>query len=136
MRVTAKVWEIAMSQRGYYISEFLKYHGPTDAKAGVTLTELANKLGYSSRDKPVMGKTLRSWLDGGAPLWVIKTAVRFIIENGYIPQSDDDLDSLLAYVLIDVSAEDVKATLACSNFGRINDGAIQESLNRIWHAKL
>lgn len=136
MRVNRDSWNKAVELRGFFASEFLKYHGPTDAKAGNTLVKEATRLGYTERKRAIPGRTIRDWLvNGGVPQWAVKTMIRYILDKGFIPEEDEVLDSILAYVLIDVAENEFKALLHDSELSKIDSAAVASSLRRIWHAK-
>lgn len=137
MRVNSDAWQCAMRLRGFFASEFLKYHGPTDSAAGACIVEKAREYGYSERDRAVPGRTLRNWMGGDAvPQWAVKTMVRYILAKGYVPDSDADLDALLVYLLVDVSEEKVGEVLLTTELNNLNKKEVEAALSRIWHAKL
>ena len=135
MRVNTKAWQEAMKLRGHFASEFLKYHGPTDSAAGVCLVNKAREFGYTSRARAVPGSTLRNWMNGeSVPQWATKTMIRYILQNGYIPESDNELDALLVYLFVDVEPDDISSVLHSSELKQFNDVDVNLSLRRIWHA--
>lgn len=129
MNVKPSVWARSMELRGFIASEFLKYHGPTDAEAGKTLTFLARKLGYSARTSNVLGRTLRSWSNGGAPQWAIKTMVWYILDQGFVPDTDEVLDVILAYLLVDLDSADT--VVNNSILKNISNVELQASILRV-----
>lgn len=136
MRVHSSSWVVAMELRGFFVSEYLKYHGPTDAAAGESLIKLANRFGYSDRTRPVPGSTLRSWMDGeSVPQWAVKSMVKYILACGYTPDTDRELEAMLVYVLIDVPDELVEDALNGDLLKNIHPGELNAALKKIWHAK-
>lgn len=125
-----------MKLRGYIASEFLKYHGPTDADAGRMLVVVANQLSFTNRERSVPGSTLRKWMGGDSvPQWAVKTMVHYILEKGYIPDSDEQLDAIMSYLLVDrdvISEDEVRSLPLLQH---LNCDDIEQSLSRIWHAK-
>lgn len=125
-----------MKLRGYIASEFLKYHGPTDADAGRMLVTIANELSFTDRERPVPGSTLRKWMTGDpVPQWAVKTMVHYILQKGYIPDSDEQLDAIMSYLLVDQGALTAKEVCSLTLLQHINCDDIEQSLTRIWHAK-
>lgn len=132
MRVNPNAWQKAMGLRGFFASEFLKYHGPTDSSAGVCLVEQAKIYGYSERDRAVPGRTLRNWMGGeSVPQWAVKTMVRYVLSKGYVPDSDEELDALLVYLLVDVSDNEVKNVLSVTVLSNLNLKEVESALGRI-----
>ena len=106
MYLNPVIWQQALTFRGKFASEFLKYHGPTDASAGKTLVMLARKYGFSERTRDIPGKTLRDWLSSGnVPQWAVKAMVRYVIGNGFIPSDLCELQGVIAYLLIDIKGD-------------------------------
>jgi hypothetical protein len=136
MRVNPSAWQNAMKFRGFFASEFLKYHGPTDAEAGISIVEHAKKYSYSDRKNSIPGRTLRSWMSGeSVPQWAVKTMVRYIIEKGYIPDSDGKLDALLVYLLVDTEFNSINCILSSHILNNLNKKEVENACTRIWHAK-
>jgi hypothetical protein len=114
------------NKRGYFISEYLKYHGPTDAEAGKTLVYKARDYGYSERTKDVFGTTLRDWAkNNNAPLWAVKTASLFILDLGYRPDKIE-LVAIASLLLPDISHTDF-----LKQFDQIKDKDIQEAIKEL-----
>lgn len=136
MRVNDIAFRESMKLRGYFVSEYLKYHGPTDSDAGSTLVHYANKFDYSDRSRAIPGKTLRSWvMTKNVPQWAIKTIVRYILIKGYVPESDMEIDALLVNVIVGMEAPEVNNVHQLEGVARLNSTDVICSLNRIWHAK-
>lgn len=129
MKVNSVIWIEAMNLRGFIASEFLKYHGPTDAEAGKTLTIIARERGYSERAKPVLGRTLRDWQEGSAPQWAVKSMVDYILMKGFIPESNLVLDVFIAYML--VGADTTDSLLSNKLLSNIDVSEIELSVNRV-----
>lgn len=137
MRVNPSAWQNAMRLRGFFASEFLKYHGPTDSAAGVCIVETAKVYGYSARDRAVPGRTLRNWMGGDAvPQWAVKTMVRYVLSKGYVPDTDEELDALLVYLLVDAPSGEVARVLSTTGLNNLEPVEVENALARIWHAKL
>lgn len=137
MRVNPIAWQKAMRLRGFFASEFLKYHGPTDSSAGACLVESAKAYGYTERERAVPGRTLRNWMGGeSVPQWAVKTMVRYVLSKGYVPDTDDKLDALLVYLLVDSVGEEVEQLLSATGLEKLPTIELENSLSRIWHAKL
>lgn len=107
--------------KGNFLTEFLKYHGPTDAMAGKTLTDFGRQLGFTERVNPVFGKTVRSWATGGheAPLWAQKTACCYIVNAGYIPESVEDMTLLLSVLEINGKSDLLRPEFEKINFSKL-----------------
>ena len=132
MRVNPNAWQNAMGLRGFFASEFLKYHGPTDSAAGVCLVKKAKLYGYSERDRAVPGRTLRNWMGGeSVPQWAVKTMVRYVLSKGYVPDSDEQLDSLLVYLLVDAADDEVNEVLSVTGLSNLNPKEVENALGRI-----
>lgn len=132
MRVNPNAWQKAMELRGFFASEFLKYHGPTDSAAGVFLVKKAKIFGYSERDRAVPGRTLRNWMSGDSvPQWAVKTMVRYILSKGYVPDSDEELDALLVYLLIDASNNEISNVLSITGLNNLNPKEVEIAFGRI-----
>ncbi|MCQ8822267.1 hypothetical protein NQT65_18925 [Pseudoalteromonas agarivorans] len=132
MRVNPNAWQNAMGLRGFLASEFLKYHGPTDLAAGVCLVKKAKLYGYSERDRAVPGRTLRNWMGGeSVPQWAVKTMVRYILSKGYVPDSDEQLDALLVYLLVDAADDEVNNVLTATGLSNLNPKEVENALDRI-----
>ncbi|MDC9514433.1 hypothetical protein PSH47_16250 [Pseudoalteromonas sp. CST5] len=110
----------------------MKYHGPTDSAAGICLVEKAKSFGYSERDRAVPGRTLRNWMGGeSVPQWAVKTMVRYVLSKGYVPDSDEELDALLVYLLVDVSDDEVNDVLSVTGLSNLNPNEVESALGRI-----
>lgn len=136
MKCDNSFWCEALKQKSFFASEFLKYHGPTDAKAGEVLVNYARSLNLTSRINRIPGKTLRSWISNNGysvPLWSTKTMVRYILKAGFIPQSDEVLDSIVVILADDCS--NIDELLESTFITHIEEKHIKESVYRIWHAK-
>lgn len=132
MRVNPSAWQNTMGLRGFFASEFLKYHGPTDSTAGVCLVKKAKLYGYSERDRAVPGRTLRNWMSGeSVPQWAVKTMVRYILSKGYVPDSDEQLDALLVYLLVDAADDEVNDVLSATGINNLNPKEVENALDRI-----
>ena len=132
MRVNSNAWQNAMGLRGFFASEFLKYHGPTDSAAGIFLVEKAKIFGYSERDRAVPGRTLRNWMGGeSVPQWAVKTMVRYVLSKGYVPDSDEELDALLVYLLVDASDDEVSDVLLTMGLSNLTPKEVENALGRI-----
>jgi hypothetical protein len=132
MRVNPNAWQNAMGLRGFFASEFLKYHGPTDSAAGICLVKKAKSFGYSERDRAVPGRTLRNWMGGeSVPQWAVKTMVRYVLSKGYVPDSDEELDALLVYLLVDVSDDEVNDVLSVTGLSNLTTTEVESALGRI-----
>lgn len=132
MKVVPGAWQKAMKLRGFFTSEFLKYHGPTDYSAGICLVETANELGYSKRKRAVPGTTLRNWMQGDSvPQWAVKTMIRYILAKGYIPNTDEELDALMAYLLVDIPDNDISNALLVTGLNNLRTEDVESALGRI-----
>ncbi|WP_045391815.1 hypothetical protein [Vibrio rotiferianus] len=131
MLVNARTWAQAKKFRGLVTSEFLKYHGPTNSEAGRTLVALAGVLNLTNRTSPVLGKTLVSWTKGGeVPLWAAQTMIRYILEKGFTPDSDEILDCIVVNLCKNMEYE--QAVVELHRMLKIIDiSSIESSLKRI-----
>lgn len=131
MLIKPLIWQHALTLRGSFASQYLKYHGPTDADAGITLVKLACTFGYSSRDRAILGKTLRDWQTSRAvPQWAAKTMIRFVCENGYIPTDLAELDAMVAHLVVDLESADLSelVQLLVNYFPHVDAELLHDSL--------
>lgn len=136
MKVNERAWQRALNLRGYFASEYLKYHGPTDSEAGAFLVSKASEYGYTDRVRAVPGSTLRCWMSSqNAPQWAIKTMIRYVLYKGFIPENEDVLDAILVYLLIDVQPVNFKSFFEQTELNKFDELELELSIKRIWHAK-
>lgn len=131
MKVKPDVWLKAVEFRGFIASEFLKYHGPTDADAGLKLGKISRDYGYREIDSPILGKTLRSWMNGSVPLWAAKSMVHYILTSGFIPDGDHEMDMIMAHVLAGIENGSVEGVIKMDVFKNIPENELKDSLIRV-----
>ena len=131
MKVNANTWVLAMSLRGFFASEFLKYHGPTDSQAGITLVNYSRHNGFTQRLKEIPGKTIRDWIvKGDIPQWAVKGMVKYIVEAGFIAENCEQLDSIISYLIIDIDNNQLASFLKAPLFKNYTYNDLISSIDR------
>lgn len=131
MVFNSESWNLAQKFRGTIASEYLKYHGETNAQAGRTLVFFGNNKGFTPKRTPVHGKTLLAWKSGdNVPYWAVQTMLTFIIAHGFNPDSEQVLDSIVVLLCKDLPDEQCEAYLR-KELREISGSELAKSLERV-----
>jgi hypothetical protein len=65
------------------------------------------------------------------PQWAVKTMVRYVLSKGYVPDSDEELDALLVYLLVDASDDEVSDVLLTMGLSNLTPKEVENALGRI-----
>ncbi|MBY8168174.1 hypothetical protein KW507_15980 [Vibrio fluvialis] len=132
MKIAQQYWAASLAFRRYITAEYLKYHGPTNAKAAETLCGLAYQLKLRDSEKAIPGSTLLLWKDGSVivPYWACLVMLNYVVRRGFEPCEEGMLNSIACFIGKDLSPKDTSNALI-GMFPKIDKETIEASVRRI-----